>query len=120
MNLLFIALLFVAAVAHPADFYETNIKGDRVVIDTLKDVRGEFDPSVTLTKWSEEESLKLTFKHDRKFTSDVKTIDNKVRVTNDNMTVDYYTDDKEFKIIIEFRSRPRTNTYTFDLEGWEN
>ncbi len=121
MNLFFVLLLLFAAVTgNSADFYETDIKGDKVIIETIKDVKGEFDPILTLTKWNEEEYLKLTFKSDEKFKIDSKTIDNKVKVENDNMSIKYYTEGENMKVVIEFKKKPKTNTYSFELEGWEN
>ena len=103
-----------------ADSYETNIKGNKITIGTIKDVKGEFEPSLKMTKWNNEEYLKFTFKGDKKFKTDKKTIDNKIKVSNDDMVIEYYTQGDNMKAVIEFKKKPKTNTYSFILESWED
>jgi hypothetical protein len=117
-KLLFI--LFLIQPLYAADFYETNIKGDRITIDTIKDVKGDFEPSVKFDKWNNEEHLKYTFKSDSKFKADEKTSDNKVKVANDDMEISYYTEGDNMKVVLTFNKKPKNNIYSFDIEGWEN
>jgi len=120
MNLFFVLILLIASVCNGADYYETNIKGNKAVIYTLKDGNGKFDPSLKMSKWNDEEYLRFTFKGSSKFTSDEKTLDNKVRVSNEDTTLEYYTEEDSMKIIVIFNKKPKKNTYSFEIENWEN
>ncbi len=76
-----------------------------------------FEPSVKFTKWNGENYLKLTMNETGFETSSLSG--KKIKTENSKKGLSIYTVESGLKFIITFKTKPLTNTYSFDINGWE-